>query len=206
MSRITGPRLKIMRALGTDLPGLSRKTIEQRPNPPGQHGAKKTMRQRKSDFGVKLIEKQKLRFNYGVSERQLQRLMINARKGKEPTGTTLLQLLERRLDNVVFRSGFAPTIPAARQLVQHGHVQLNGKKVNIPSIRLKVGDEISLKQSSFNLPMVVETLKEPSLTRPEWLAWNENPISSRVAHMPAPEDVPFDIDVQQVVEYYANRI
>ena len=88
MSRITGPRLKIMRALGTDLPGLSRKTIEQRPNPPGQHGAKKTMRQRKSDFGVKLIEKQKLRFNYGVSERQLQRLMINARKGKEPTGTT----------------------------------------------------------------------------------------------------------------------
>lgn len=206
MSRITGPRLKIMRALGTDLPGLSRKTIEQRPNPPGQHGAKKTMRQRKSDFGVKLIEKQKLRFNYGVSEKQLQRLMINARKGKEPTGTTLLQLLERRLDNVVFRSGFAPTIPAARQLVQHGHVRLNGKKVNIPSIRLKVGDEISLKQSSFNLPMVMETLKEPSLIRPEWLAWNENPISSRVAHMPAPEDVPFDIDVQQVVEYYANRI
>ena len=206
MSRITGPRLKIMRALGTDLPGLSRKSIEQRPNPPGQHGAKKTMRQRKSDFGVKLMEKQKLRFNYGVSERQLQRLMIDARKGKEPTGTTLLQLLERRLDNVVFRSGFAPTIPAARQLVQHGHVTLNGRRVNIPSVRLKVGDEISLKQSSFNLPMVVETLKEPSLTRPEWLAWSENPVSARVAHMPAPEDVPFDIDVQQVVEYYANRI
>jgi len=206
MSRITGPRLKIMRALGTDLPGLSRKSIEQRPNPPGQHGAKKTLRQRKSDFGVKLIEKQKLRFNYGVSEKQLQRLMIDARKGKEPTGTTLLQLLERRLDNVVFRSGFAPTIPAARQLVQHGHVLLNGKKVNIPSVRLKIGDEISLKQSSFNLPMVVETVKEPSLTRPEWLTWTETPASSRVAHMPSPEDVPFEVDVQQVVEYYANRI
>lgn len=206
MSRITGPRLKIMRALGTELPGLSRKSIEQRRNPPGQHGAKKAMRQRKSNFGVKLIEKQKLRFNYGISERQLQGLMVNARKGKEPTGTTLLQLLERRLDNVVFRSGFAPTIPAARQLVQHGHVRLNGKKVNIPSIRLKVGDEISLKQSSFNLPIVVETLQEPALTRPEWLTWTENPASSRVAHLPAPEDVPFDINVQQVVEYYANRI
>jgi small subunit ribosomal protein S4 len=206
MSRITGPRLKIMRALGTDLPGLSRKSIEKRPTPPGQHGAKKATRQRKSDYGIKLIEKQKLRFNYGVSEKQLQRLMIDARKGKEPTGTTLLQLLERRLDNVVFRSGFAPTIPAARQLVQHGHIRLNGKKVNIPSIRLKVGDEISLKQSSVNLPIVMETLQEPSLFRPEWLSWNENPATSRVAHLPAPEDVPFDIDVQQVVEYYANRI
>lgn len=206
MSRITGPRLKIMRALGTDLPGLSRKSIEKRPTPPGQHGAKKATRQRKSDYGIKLIEKQKLRFNYGVSEKQLQRLMIDARKGKEPTGTTLLQLLERRLDNVVFRSGFAPTIPAARQLVQHGHIRLNGKKVNIPSIRLKVGDEISLKQSSVNLPLVMETLQEPSLFRPEWLSWNETPATSRVAHLPAPEDVPFDIDVQQVVEYYANRI
>ena len=206
MSRFTGPRLKVMRALGTELPGLSRKSIENRPNPPGQHGAKKTLRQRKSDFGVKLIEKQKLRFNYGISEKQLKRLMLDARKGKEPTGTTLLQLLERRLDNVVFRSGFAPTIPAARQLVQHGHVVLNGKKVNIPSVRLKVGDEISLKQNSFKLPMVVETLQEPALTRPEWLSWNESPALSKVAHLPAPEDVPFEIDVQQVVEYYANRI
>lgn len=206
MSRITGPRLKIMRALGTDLPGLSRKSIEKRPTPPGQHGAKKATRQKKSDFGIKLIEKQKLRFNYGVSERQLQRLMVDARKGKEPTGTTLLQLLERRLDNVVFRSGFAPTIPAARQLVQHGHIRLNGRKVNIPSIRLKVGDEISLKQSSVNLPIVMETLQEPSLIRPEWLSWNESPAMSKVAHLPAPEDVPFDIDIQQVVEYYANRI
>ena len=195
-----------MRALGTELPGLSRKSIKSRPNPPGQHGAKKTLRQRKSDFGVKLIEKQKLRFNYGVSEKQLKRLMLDARKGKEPTGITLLQLLERRLDNVVFRSGFAPTIPAARQLVQHGHVVLNGKKVNIPSVRLKIGDEISLKQNSFKLPMVVETLQEPALIRPEWLSWNESPALSKVAHLPAPEDVPFEINVQQVVEYYANRI
>ena len=90
--------------------------------------------------------------------------------------------------------------------MQHGHVVLNGKKVNIPSVRLKVGDEISLKQNSFKLPMVVETLQEPALIRPEWLSWNEIPALSKVAHLPAPEDVPFEIDVQQVVEYYANRI
>lgn len=205
MSRYTGPRLKILRALGTDLPGLSHKSMEKRPTPPGQHGAKAT-RRRKSDFGVKLIEKQKLRFNYGLSERQLQRLMINARKSKEPTGDMLLQLLERRLDNVVFRAGLAPTIPSARQLVQHGHIKLNGKSVNIPSIRVNAGDEVSLKRSDSRLPIVIETLKDLPLTRPEWLTWEDDKGAVTVAHLPAPEDVPFPIDVQQVVEYYANRI
>jgi small subunit ribosomal protein S4 len=205
MSRFTGPRLKVMRALGVDLPGLSRKTIEARPNPPGQHGARGA-RRKKSDFGVKLMEKQKLRFNYGLSERQLQRLMIDARKSKEPTGDTLLQLLERRLDNVVFRAGFAPTVASARQLVSHGHLLLNGKPVNIPSIRLRVGDEVSVKTGSTEIPVVVETLKEPPLTRPEWLSWNDQQKTARIAHLPAPQDVPFPVDVQQVVEYYANRI
>src|SRR5450830_251731 len=205
MSRFTGPRLKKMRALGIDLPGLSRKTIESRPTPPGQHGAKNT-RRKKSDFGVKLMEKQKLRFNYGLSEKQMRRLVVDARKGKEPTGDTLLQLLERRLDNVVFRAGFAPTIAAARQLVSHRHIKLNGKLVNIPSIRLRAGDEISIKEVSAKLPIVVETLGNLPLTRPEWLSWNEQALSVKVAHMPAPEDVPFPIDVQQVVEYYANRL
>ena len=184
MSRFTGPRLKVMRALGIDLPGLSRKTIEARPTPPGQHGAKNT-RRKKSDFGVKLQEKQKLRFNYGLSEKQLRRLVVDARKGKSPTGETLLQLLERRLDNVVL---------------------LNGKSVNIPSIRLRVGDEISLKSSSTKLPIVVETLANMPLVRPEWLSWAEQPQQAKVAHLPAAEDVPFPIDVQQVVEYYANRL
>jgi small subunit ribosomal protein S4 len=194
-----------MRALGIDLPGLSRKTIESRPTPPGQHGAKNT-RRKKSDFGVKLMEKQKLRFNYGLSEKQMRRLVVDARKGKEPTGDTLLQLLERRLDNVVFRAGFAPTIAAARQLVSHRHVKLNGKLVNIPSIRLRAGDEISIKEVSAKLPIVVETLGNLPLTRPEWLSWNEQALVAKVAHLPAPEDVPFPIDVQQVVEYYANRL
>jgi small subunit ribosomal protein S4 len=204
MSRFTGPRLKIMRALGTELPGLSRKTIENRPNPPGQHGGR--MRRKKSDFGVKLMEKQKLRFNYGLTETQLRRLMIDARRGNAPTGETLLQLLERRLDNVVFRAGFAPTIAAARQLVNHGHFLLNDKPVDIPSIRVRINDVVAIKSKSKNIPLVTETLKDIPLTRPEWLAWDDQESIVRVSHMPSPEDVPFPVDVQQVVEYYANRL
>ena len=205
MSRLTGPRVKIMRALGVDLPGLSRKTIEVRPTPPGQHG-NKGARKRRSDYGVKLIEKQKIRFNYGLTERQMRIVILDARKGKEPTGDSLLQLLDRRLDNVVFRAGFAPTGIAARQLVNHGHILLNGKSVDIASIRLKVGDEVTIKQSSRNIPMVIETLKEPSLARPEWLGWDESTRTVKVAHLPTMQDVPFVVDVQQVVEYYANLV
>ena len=205
MSRFTGPRLKVMRALGVDLPGLSRKSKEARPNPPGQHGAR-AIRRKKSDFGVQLIEKQKLRFNYGLTERQLRRLMVDARKGKEPTGDTLLQLLERRLDNVVFRAGFAPTIVAARQLVTHGHLQLNGKTATIPSMRLRANDEVSMKSGRAELAVVVESLKEPALMRPEWLTWDEQQKKARIAHLPGAHDVPFPVDVQQVVEYYANRL
>ena len=205
MSRFTGPRLKVMRALGVDLPGLSRKSKEARPNPPGQHGAR-AIRRKKSDFGVQLIEKQKLRFNYGLTERQLRRLMVDARKGKEPTGDTLLQLLERRLDNVVFRAGFAPTIVAARQLVTHGHLQLNGKTATIPSMRLRANDEVSMKSGRAELSVVVESLKEPALMRPEWLAWDEQQKKAKIAHLPGAHDVPFPVDVQQVVEYYANRL
>ena len=205
MSRLTGPRVKIMRALGVDLPGLSRKTIEVRPTPPGQHG-NKGARKRRSDYGVKLIEKQKIRFNYGLTERQMRIVILDARKGKEPTGDSLLQLLDRRLDNVVFRAGFAPTGIAARQLVNHGHILLNGKSVDIASIRLKVGDEVTIKQSSRNIPMVIETLKEPSLARPEWLGWDESTRTVKVAYLPTMQDVPFVVDVQQVVEYYANLV
>lgn len=205
MARTTGPRLKIMRALGVELPGLSRKSIEGRPNPPGQHG-QQAARRRRSDFAVKLVEKQKIRFNYGVSEKQMRKLMLEARKGSEPTGEKLMSLLERRLDNVVFRAGFAPTGIAARQLVNHGNVLLNGKSVNIASIRLKVGDVVALKESSRKMPMVMASLAAPSLTVPEWLAVDVGHGTASIGHLPSIEDVPFPIDVQQVVEYYANRV
>ncbi|SDK57177.1 SSU ribosomal protein S4P [Methylophilus rhizosphaerae] len=205
MARTTGPRLKIMRALGVELPGLSRKSIENRPNPPGQHG-NQASRRRRSDFAVKLMEKQKIRFNYGVSEKQMRRLMLEARKGSEPTGEKLMSLLERRLDNVVFRAGFAPTGISARQLVNHGHILLNGKSANIPSIRLQVGDVVTLKEKSRKIPIVVEALATPSLTQPEWLSVDSTTASVKVGHLPSIEDVPFPLDVQQVVEYYANRV
>lgn len=205
MSRITGPRVKIMRALGVDLPGLSRKSIEARPTPPGQHGSKGS-RKRRSDYGIKLIEKQKIRFNYGLTETQMRRLIVDARKGKAPTGESLVQLLERRFDNVVFRAGFAPTVIAARQLVTHGHFLLNGQRANIPSMRLKVGDEIAIRSKSKQIPIVAESIKEPSLTRPEWLLWDEQQSLARIAHYPSVEDVPFVVDLQLVVEFYANRV
>ena len=141
MARYKGPRVKKLRALGVDLPGLSRKSRERRPYPPGQHGNvghKKT-----TEYGRRLMEKQKLRFNYNVSERQLRRLVKEARSSKTATGQKLLELLESRLDNVVFRAGFAPTIPAARQLTGHGHVTVNGKRVDIASYRVKQGDVIA---------------------------------------------------------------
>ncbi|MCW5625989.1 MAG: 30S ribosomal protein S4 [Burkholderiales bacterium] len=203
MSRYTGPRLKVMRALGIDLPGLSRKSIENRPHPPGQHGQRQ---RRRSDFAVKLAEKQKLRFNYGLTERQIQRLFKEAKGAKMPTGDKLLELLERRLDNFVFRAGFAPTIVAARQLVRHRHVLLNARIASIPSMRIRPGDEITLKDTSFSMPLVIESLGGPALTRPEWLSFDETARKAKVARVPMADEVPFPIDVQQVVEYYANRI
>lgn len=203
MSRYTGPRLKIMRALGTELPGLSRKALGERNYPPGQHGQRP---KRKSDFGIKLIEKQKLRFNYGLTEGQIQRLFREAKKSKAPTGEKLLELLERRLDNFVFRAGFAPTAIAARQLVLHKHVLLNGRKVNIPSLRVRPGDSIGLTEKGRTIPIAIGALAEPSLARPEWLSFDEAACTATVTRTPDASEVPFPVEIQHVVEYYAVRI
>ena len=202
MARYTGPRLKIVRALGIELPGLTRKTPN-RDYGPGQHGMKQ---KRKSGFGVQLMEKQKLRYNYGVSERQIQRLFREAKNSREQTGNKLLELLERRLDNVVFRAGFAPTTVAARQLVSHRHVRLNGKPVTIASIRVRSGDTITLSEKGRKIPMVVECTGEPSLSRPEWIAFDEAKATATVTRLPDANEVPFPIEVQHVVEYYAVRL
>ncbi|TVO59316.1 MULTISPECIES: 30S ribosomal protein S4 [Denitromonas] len=204
MSRFTGPRLKVMRALGTELPGLSRKSISDRPHPPGQHGARN--KHRKSDYGLQLIEKQKLRFNYGLTETQIRRLFREAKRDKGPTGDKLLELLECRIDNAVFRAGFAPTGIAARQLVRHRHVLLNGRSVNIPSIRVRVGDVITLTAKARQIGIVSASLAEPALTRPEWLGWNDKDTTATVMRLPEPDEVPFPVNVQDVVEYYAVRM
>ncbi|MDP5238342.1 30S ribosomal protein S4 [Uliginosibacterium sp. 31-16] len=203
MSRYTGPRLKVMRALGVDLPGLSRKTIAERNQRPGQHGAKQ---QRKSGYGLQLLEKQKLRFNYGLSERQMRILVTDARRSRDSAGAKLAELLERRLDNVVFRAGFAGSIPASRQLVNHCHLLVNGKPVNIPSFRVRVGDVVSIRAKSRELLVVKASLADLALSRPEWLSFDEANCAVTVSHLPDINDIPFPLEMQLVVEYYAQRL
>ncbi|MEM9245565.1 MAG: 30S ribosomal protein S4, partial [Cyanobacteria bacterium P01_F01_bin.153] len=141
MARYRGPRLRVVRRLG-ELPGLSRKTPK-RAYPPGQHGQG---RRKRSEYAIRLEEKQKLRFNYGVSERQMLRYVRKARRASGSTGTVLLQLLEMRLDNTIFRMGLAPTIPAARQLVSHGHILVNERRVNVPSYQCREGEVITVRK------------------------------------------------------------
>lgn len=205
MSRYTGPRVKVLRALGLDLPGLSRKTMQDRNQPPGQHGARKVA-SKKSEFGLQLLEKQKLRYNYGLTEKQLRRIVADAKKARGATGENMVQLLERRLDNMVFRAGFAPTIPAARQLVAHGHFQLNGRRVTIPSIRLRVGDSFAPGAAAAKLDMIRATLEAPSLERPEWISFDAATLTARVNHLPGGDAAPFPLDLQRIVEYYATRM
>ena len=205
MSRYTGPRLKVLRALGIDLPGLSRKSMQERNQPPGQHGARK-VNGRKSEFGQQLMEKQKLRYNYGLTERQLRRAVADAKKDRGATGNKLVELLERRLDNMVFRAGFAPTIPAARQLVSHGHFQLNGKRVTIPSMRLRIGDAFGPTEAGRKIDLVRATLEEPALERPQWISLDHETQTARLTHLPDGDAAPFPLDLQRVVEYYATRM
>ena len=205
MSRYTGPRLKVLRALGVDLPGLSRKSMQDRPTPPGQHGLKKS-NSRKSEFGQQLMEKQKLRYNYGLTEGQLRRVVVDAKKHRGATGNKLVELLERRLDNLVFRAGFAPTIPAARQLVSHGHMALNGRRVTIPSIRLRVGDHFGPTEPGKKIDIVRSTLEAPALERPEWIALDSTTQTACLSHLPESDAAPFPLDLQRIVEYYATRL
>ena len=206
MSRYTGPRVKKMRALGIDLPGLSRKTMWDRAYPPGEHGPKNARRRKESDFKKQLLEKQKLRYNYGLTERQFRRLFVEAKHDKAPTPDKLLEFLERRLDNTVFRAGFAPTIPAARQLVRHRHVRVNGKRVDIPSYRLNVGDEISIRDKSKELAIIGASLEKLSLNRPDWMRFDDDTKVARVAELPSPDAVPLPVEMQLIVEYYSKRL
>ena len=206
MSRYTGPRVKRMRALGIDLPGLSRKSMWDRPYPPGVHGPKSARRRKMSDFKKQLLEKQKLRFNYGLNEGQFRRLYHEAVHSKEPSGDKLLELLERRLDNTVFRAGFAPTIPAARQLVCHGHFLVNGKRLDIPTYRVREGDVISLRERSQKLAAVEASLGHVRLARPDWIDFDEGKKTATVKNLPKVDSVPFPLEIDLVIEYYSKQL
>jgi small subunit ribosomal protein S4 len=205
---VRGPRLKILRRFGVQLPGLTRKSAEDRPYPPGQHGAAKAGRRTKiSEFRKLLEEKQKVRFNYGVSEAQLRRYVALARKLPGRTGDNVLAVLERRLDNVVFRLGFAPTIPAARQLVVHGHVRVNGKRLDRPGYLARSGDVVSLPPGKVReRPSVVEAVERgPQLRLPSYLALDpSDKYTGRVLQAPMRADVPFPVNEGSIVEFYAR--
>ena len=204
MARYTGPKVKNMRALETYLPGLTGKSMEHRATRPGQHGQRLSS-PRKSDYAVQLREKQKLQFNYGLREKHLARLVKEARRSQTTTGDKLIELVERRLDNVVFRSGFAKSLPAARQLVGHGHVQVNGKSVDIASYRVVVGDVISPKEKSRELTHIKDAITSIRLTRPDWLECNYAQMTATVIGTPGPDSVSVEVDVARIVEYYAKR-
>jgi len=202
MSRYRGPRLRIARRLG-DLPGLTRKS-PRRAYPPGQHGQG---RRKRSEYAIRLEEKQKLLYNYGLSERQLLRYVKKARRSATSTGQMLLQLLEMRLDNTVFRMGMAPTIPGARQLVNHGHLTVNGREVNIASYQCKAGDLIEVKNKDKSKELVKANLQYPGLAHlPSHLEFDRDKLVGKVNSIIEREWVALQVNELMVVEYYSRQV
>ena len=201
MSRNTSPRLRIVRALGSELSGLTRKSAEKRPYGPGQHGPSQR-RKKASAYGLALREKQKVRFNYGLTERALRRMVERATRMHGNTGVTLIQLLERRLDNVVFRAGFARTIPAARQLVSHGHILVNGRRCDVPSRQLDFGDTVAVAPSGRAL--ADSAFESGSGLESPWLDVDRSAGTVRVVSSPDPAFVPFDVEMRLIVEHYSR--
>ena len=198
MSRFTGSEYKRSRAVGISTTETGRE-LAKRPNRPGQHGADR--RGKLSDYGRQLKEKQKVRFMYGLSERQLRKTFDEAGKMKGIHGTNFLRLLESRLDNLAFRIGFAATRRGARQLVNHGHVTVNGKKVDIPSYRCKPGDVISLKEKDMELKVVNESLEKVS-KRVDFINYDENKKAATYVRYPERNELNADIDEAAIVEFY----
>ena len=199
MSRYTGPSWKVSRRLGISLSGTG-KELARRPYAPGQHG--QNNRRKLSEYGLQLREKQKLRMTYGLSERQFANLFVKAGKIREGKhGDNFMILLERRLDNVVYRLGLATTRRQARQLVNHGHITVDGKRVDIPSYEVKPGQVISLRERSKNLQVVKDAL-EAVVGRAPFVSFDENKMEGSLVRLPEREELDAHIDEALVVEYY----
>ncbi|MBC6416088.1 MAG: 30S ribosomal protein S4 [Bdellovibrionales bacterium] len=199
-------RFKTQRRLGLELAGLGKPgALERRPYPPGESGNK---RRKYSDYALRLEEKQKLRFYYVLKEKQLRKFIRKAKSGQSTHWMSqLVSLLERRLDNVIFRLGFAPSIPAARQLVVHGHVLVNNKKVDIPSFIVKENQEVSIKEKSLKNQLVLQGLQNPRLDMPDYLRKEEKAgkIVGIIQAQPNVEHIPFPFNVGLFIEYYTAR-
>ncbi|MEM9079949.1 MAG: 30S ribosomal protein S4 [Verrucomicrobiota bacterium] len=203
MARYTGPREKISRRFGVALFGPS-KALERRNFPPGQHGAR-AGRRKKSDYSIALGEKQKLKFQYGVLEKQFRAYYEKAAAQRGITGDLILQMLETRLDNVCFRLGFGNTRQAARQLVSHGHVMVNGQRADVPSYQVRPGDEVKIcdKASSQQLGMRSLDLTQ-SIPLKDWLTVDREKLEGKVARLPENDDIDSIVNVQLVVELYSR--
>ena len=202
MARYTGPKTKIARKLGEPIFGED-KYFAKKNYPPGQHG---TNRRRKlSEYGTQLREKQKAKYTYGVLERQFRNLFNKASRMKGVTGEVLLQLLEARLDNTVYRLGIAPTRAAARQLVLHRHITVDGKVVNIPSYSVSEGQIVAVREKSKSLEVIQDALAGFNHSKYPWIEWDENVKGGKLLHMPVREDIPENIKEQLIVELYSKQ-
>ena len=201
MARYTGPKTKIARKFGEAIYGPD-KVLSKKNYPPVQHGVNK--RRKTSEYGIQLREKQKAKYTYGVLEKQFRNLFDKASRKKGITGEVLLQLLEARLDNVVFRLGIAPTRAAARQLVLHRHIVVNGKVVNIASYSVKPGEVIGVREKSKSLEVIADSLAGFNHSKYAWLEWDEASKSGKLLHLPERADIPENIKEQAIVELYSK--
>ena len=201
MSRYTGPSWKQSRRLGFSLTGTG-KELARRNYVPGQHGPNN--RSKLSEYGLQLAEKQKLRFSYGLGEKQFRNLFEKAEAAKGITGEILLQLLEGRLDNIVFRLGIAPTRAAARQLVSHRHITVDGQVVNIPSYAVKPGQLIGVRERSKSLEVIANSLAGFNHSKYAWLEWDEASKVGKMLHIPERADIPENIKEHLIVELYSK--
>ena len=201
MARYTGPKTKIARKFGEAIFGDD-KAFEKRNYPPGQHGNNRR-RGKKSEYAIQLMEKQKAKYTYGILERQFRNMFKKATAAPGITGEVLLQLAESRLDNVVFRMGIAPTRSAARQLVGHRHITVNGEKVNIPSYQLKAGDVVGVREKSKSLQAITSSLDNARHVY-EWITWNGEKMEGTYVSVPQMIQIPENINVQSIVELYSK--
>lgn len=202
MARYTGPKTKKSRSFGEAIYGPDR-AFDKRKYGPGQHGPSKRRKQ-KSDYGIQLMEKQKAKFTYGILERQFRNLFVKANSSKGVTGEVLLQLLESRLDNTVYRLGISPTRRGARQLVTHKHILVNGILSNIPSISLKPGDIVSVRGKSQNLEVITNALGRSGTGNWPWLEWNKARGEGKFLELPERDKIPEKINEQLIVELYSK--
>jgi small subunit ribosomal protein S4 len=202
MARYTGPKTRISRKFGEPIFGPD-KHLERKNYPPGQHGMNKK-RKKTSEYGVQLREKQKAKYIYGILERQFRNTFEKASRNKGVTGEVLLQLLEARLDNTVFRLGVAPSRSAARQLVSHRHITVNGNVVNIPSYQLKPGDIIGVREKSRSLETISDSLSTRRYAKLPWLEWDDAQMAGKFMSLPERTDIPENIKEQLIVELYSK--